>query len=320
MKYNIEGGIDFYEELYKSLDIDEDNNKTEDDNNLCLITNKELCDKFVEMECGHKFNYIPLYLDIKNHKEKYNGMEGSSTRLNVNEIRCPYCRKRQQGVLPYYEELGLEKITGVNCSDIKKQYQSYEFKKCEYLTPNPNFDPSGNNIIETDVYNNGNCKFYKCHQVGFKIGHTYNGMSAQIENYGDTKCYCWSHQKIVIKQYKKAIADKVKLEAKNAKLLAKEEAKNAKLLAKEEAKNAKQKEKEQKKNKNKENIVLGPAIIMDVSGNIMDISGNNVVEGCVEILKNGVNKGTTCGCKLYQDNMCKRHYSIKNKVTIINLI
>jgi hypothetical protein len=124
----------------------------------------------------------------------------------------------------------------------------------------------------------------------------------------------------VIKQYKKAIADKVKLEAKNAKLLAKEEAKNAKLLAKEEAKNAKQKEKEQKKNKNKENIVLGPAIIMDVSGNIMDISGNNVVEGCVEILKNGVNKGTACGCKLYQDNMCKRHYSIKNKVTIINLI
>jgi hypothetical protein len=148
MKYNIEGGIDFYEELYKSLDIDEDNNKTEDDNNLCLITNKELCDKFVEMECGHKFNYIPLYLDIKNHKEKYNGMEGSTTRLNVNEIRCPYCRKRQQGVLPYYEELGLEKITGVNCSDIKKQYQSYEFKKCEYLTPNPNFDPSGINPVK----------------------------------------------------------------------------------------------------------------------------------------------------------------------------
>ena len=72
MKYNIEGGIDFYEELYKSLDVDEDNNKTEDDKNLCLITNKPLCDKFVKMECEHKFNYIPLYLDIKNHKQKFN--------------------------------------------------------------------------------------------------------------------------------------------------------------------------------------------------------------------------------------------------------
>lgn len=315
MKYNIEGGIDFYEELYKSLDDDEDNNKTEEDKNLCLITNKQLYDKFVEMECGHKFNYIPLYLDIKNHKQKYNGMEGSSTKLNVDEIRCPYCRKRQQGVLPYYEDLGLEKITGVNWFDVKNQYQSSQFKKCEYLTPNPTFDPSGNNIVETDDYNNGNCKFHKCHQIGFKIGHSYNVHQPETENYGDTKCYCWTHKKIVIKQYKKAVADKVKLEAKNAKLLAKEEAKKKEKEEKEQNKINKNKNK-----KNKENIVLGPAVIMDVSGNIMDVSGNNIVEGCSEILKNGVNKGNACGCKLYQDNMCKRHYSIKNKVTIINLI
>jgi hypothetical protein len=309
VKYNIEGGIDFYEELYKSLDLDEDNNKTEEDKNLCLITNKPLCDKFVEMECGHKFNYIPLYLDIKNHKQKYNGMEGSSTKLHVNEIRCPYCRKRQQGVLPYYEELGLEKITGVNRFDINTHNSYSSFKKCEYLTPNPNFDPSGNNIVELDDYNNGNCKFHKCNQVGSKIGHSYNGVPVEVENYGDTKCYCWNHKKTVIKQYKKAISDKVKTDAKNAKLLAKEEAKNAKLTAKQKEKE----QKEEKKKKNKENIVLGPVVITDVSG-------NNVVEGCIEILKNGVNKGTVCGCKLYQDNMCKRHYSIKNKVTIINLI
>lgn len=306
MKYNIEGGIDFYEELYKSLDVDEDNNKTEDDKNLCLITNKPLCDKFVKMECEHKFNYIPLYLDIKNHKQKYNSMESSSTKLNIDEIRCPYCRKRQQGVLPYYEELGLEKIIGVNWFDINSNNQYSPFKKCEYLTPNPTFDPSGNNIVETDDYNNGNCKFYKCNQVGFKIGHTYNGISLGVENYGDNKNYCWTHKKIVIKQYKKAISDKVKIDAKNAKLLAKEEAKQKKKEQKEQNKNNKNKN-------NKENIVLGSAVILDMSGNIIDMSGNNVIEGCVEILKNGVNKGTACGCKLYQDNMCKRHYSIKNK-------
>jgi hypothetical protein len=313
MKYNIEGGIDFYEELYNSLDIDEDNNKTEDDKNLCLITNKPLCDKFVEMVCGHKFNYIPLYLDIKNHKQKYNGMEGSSSRLNANEIRCPYCRKRQQGVLPYYEELGLEKIIGVNLFDIKHQNPSSQYKKCEFLKINPNFDPSGNNVMETSEYNNGNCKFHKCYQSGSQIGHNY-GLQEEIENYGDSKSYCWTHKKLVIKQYKKSIADKAKEEIKNAKLLAKEEEKKKAIEEKQKAKEEKQKAK--KANKTKfisENIVLGPV-------NITDISGNNIVEGCNEILKNGINKGKPCGCKLFQDNICKRHYSIKNKIIVISLI
>ncbi len=44
-------------------------------------------------------------------------MEGKSTTLKVNEIRCPYCRKKQIGVLPYYEELIMEKINGVNHYD-----------------------------------------------------------------------------------------------------------------------------------------------------------------------------------------------------------
>jgi hypothetical protein len=116
----------------------------------------------------------------------------------------------------------------------------------------------------------------------------------------------------VIKEYKKAISDKVKIDAKNAKLLAKEEAKQKKKEQKEQNKN--NKNNNNKNKNNKENIVLGSAVIMDMSGNIIDMSGNNVIEGCVEILKNGVNKGTECGCKLYQDNMCKRHYSIKIKI------
>ena len=113
-KYIIEGGFDFYEELYKSLDIEETNEKTEEDNNLCLITNQHLTDNFVQLNCGHKFNYGPLFLDLKNHKQKFNGMEGSSSKLATDEIRCPYCRTKQKGVLPYYEELGFPKINGVN--------------------------------------------------------------------------------------------------------------------------------------------------------------------------------------------------------------
>ena len=116
-KYNIEGGIDFFSELYKSLDIEENNQKIEEDNNLCLITNQPLLDKHVKLECGHKFNYIPLFNDIKNHKQKFNNLEGCNSKLKTNEIRCPYCRYKQNGVLPYYEELNIQKINGVNFYD-----------------------------------------------------------------------------------------------------------------------------------------------------------------------------------------------------------
>ena len=57
-KYNIEGGIDFYAELYKSLDVEEE--LEEEDANVCLITNQPLTDKHVIMDCGHKFNYSYL--------------------------------------------------------------------------------------------------------------------------------------------------------------------------------------------------------------------------------------------------------------------
>ena len=67
-KYIIEGGIDFFSELYKSLDVEED--VLEDDNNKCLISNQVLTDKHVQLNCGHKFNYIELYHDFVNHKKK----------------------------------------------------------------------------------------------------------------------------------------------------------------------------------------------------------------------------------------------------------
>ena len=157
-KYIIEGGLDFYEELYKSLDIEETNEKTEEDKNLCLISNQLLTENYVQLNCGHKFNYIPLFLDLKNHKQKFNGMEGSSSKLAIDEIRCPYCRTKQKGVLPYYEELGLKKINGVN--DINpftsNKSSSYTYKTCEFISLNTLYDPSGNNPTEFDNNNSGN--------------------------------------------------------------------------------------------------------------------------------------------------------------------
>lgn len=204
-KYNIEGGIDFFNELYKSLDIEENEFKTEEDNKICLITKKPLIDKYIEMNCGHKFNYLPLFLDIKNHKQKFNNMEGGTSHLKNDEIRCPYCRKKQKGVLPYYEELDLMKINGVNYIDMNnitnyKLPTSYVY--CQYLKPNPSFDPSGNEQVETNPSNNGNCKFFKCFGIGAQINYS-DGKGLVNHNFGDDKYYCYTHKKEVIKIYKK---------------------------------------------------------------------------------------------------------------------
>ena len=308
-KYIIEGGLDFYEELYKSLDIEETNEKTEEDNNLCLITNQPLTDNFVKLNCGHKFNYIPLFLDFKNHKQKFNGMEGSSSKLATDEIRCPYCRTKQNGVLPYYEELGFPKVNGVNHINPLTTGKSTSYKTCEFVSLYTEYDPSGNNPTDFNSNNSGNCKFIKCFHTGTQLAHS-------SENYGDEKHYCWSHKKEMIKNYKKEIKDKQKAQAKKVKeeekQKAKDESKKAKEEAKEKAKEEKQKAKKSLKTKptiETENVVIGET-------NIIDLTGNT---GCIEILKSGQNKGKQCGCKIILDDLCNRHFKIKNGIIVNNI-
>jgi hypothetical protein len=291
-KYIIEGNIDFYSELYKSLDDDQDNNES---TNLCLISDKPLIENFVQMECGHKFNYLPLFLDIKNHKQKFNGLEESSSKLHADEIRCPYCRNKQKGVLPYYEEIGIPKIHGVNyinANFINNDVSKY--KPCQFLTENDAYDPSGNNPVEFGIFNKDNCKLVKCLHLGTQIIEN-QGPELGINAYGDAKHYCWFHKKIVVKKYKKAIVD-----------ASKEEIKQAKLKAKEEKLAAKEKEKQEKLNKKNQKYTQ-----------VVDAVGENVVigyiEGCGVILKTGANKGNPCGCKIFENTMCKRHNDLNNK-------
>ena len=282
-KYKIEGNLDFFDELYKSLDTEDNNEKTNDDENKCLITNQLLIDKYVTLNCGHKFNYIPLYHDIVNHKNKFNKMEGSNSKLNINEIRCPYCRKKQIGTLIYYQELGLEKINGVNFYDENVKQSKNNHHKCEYKYPNNNYDPSKEESDTNSKYlNYQHCGYYNGTQITI-----YNHENpSELITYGDTKYYCCKHKKDMIKQYKTQEKDKEKLEKKQEKDKEKLEKKQAKEL-----------EKQMKANKQLmlENVVLGPSAIESQIG-------------CVKILKTGSNKGKQCGCKFFSENMCKRHY------------
>ena len=107
--YILDSDINFYEELKKPLDV-----STSNDDNKCLITNEELEDNHVVLECNHKFNYLPIYLDILKNKTKNSYNMFSTTEYYIT---CPYCRNKQKKTIPYYEGIvGVDKIVGVNCS------------------------------------------------------------------------------------------------------------------------------------------------------------------------------------------------------------
>ena len=126
MKYNVEGEIDFYAELNKTLDtlpapIEED------DTNKCLITRLPLVDGFVRMECGHSFNYLPLYNElVQQQKPSICGY------AKMGRIVCPFCRHSQQTFLPYNPAFKL--VIGVNLYPVKLLRQD-TVQLCQETTP-----------------------------------------------------------------------------------------------------------------------------------------------------------------------------------------
>lgn len=200
MKYIIQGDIDFYKELKNSLN---DNIELNNDDNKCLITNTDLTEFYIELKCGHKFNYGPLYKDIYNFKKKFNNMEQLRFKLKINEVRCPYCRKVQSELLPYYDNLPYPKEHGVNFLDPKKTdcfirntavNSNYQ---CEYETIIN--DVSGNTFIQK-------CFNYGCIQNKLK------------EKYCINKKYCYQHKLAVTKELKEKEKEKIKLEKEKIKL------------------------------------------------------------------------------------------------------
>jgi len=295
-KYNIEGNMNFYDELYKSLD-----NVDEYKNDVCLITNEPLTENYVTLECNHKFNYIPLFNDIKNHKKKFNNLE--AFRLTQNEIRCPYCRHKQKKLLPYYESMGEEmKVLGVN------------------VLPEP---PPGWEI--------GICSFHEEGSEEMKY------CSINVILLSDNKKYCKHHCHAMKCRLKKEAEKKEKQEAKQKE---KEKVKKLKEELKQKVKEAKeqekQKAKEEKVSKKKMNNTEDCKVYKNKKIKIeteteteteTNNNGNNINENtdelkndnenvvissqtCIHMIKYGQNKGHQCKGKVYLMGICKRHYNL----------
>lgn len=108
MNYTIEDNIDFFSILKNELEA----KPVENTENVCLITHQPLEDTYITLECGHKFNYFSIYNEVINQKNIENYLE--TTHLLINQLKCPYCRKITNKLLPYIEHPLVSYKKGVN--------------------------------------------------------------------------------------------------------------------------------------------------------------------------------------------------------------
>ena len=139
------------------------------------------------MNCGHMFNYVPLYKDLINQKNKFQMLDNDKLALQV--IRCPYCRSKQNTLLPYYELPEVKKIHGINWLDEECMKNTYYKGLCEFVSP----------------YFDGN--YLHC-------------VNNYVIKMADGKSYCFHHQitmtKQLLKEKEKKEKAKQKEEAKKA--------------------------------------------------------------------------------------------------------
>lgn len=117
--------MDFYTLLYETISNDSDCNLDNDDLSLCLITNEPLEEHYITLYCGHSFNYESLYREIIQQKRKKSSNE--IRHLRLHEIKCPYCRNIQRGILP--PNPLFESLYGVNTPEELSMFT----EKCSYV-------------------------------------------------------------------------------------------------------------------------------------------------------------------------------------------
>lgn len=99
MNYILEGNLDFNSELVKAICNDND-----DKIQKCLISNDKLEANHVTLKCNHKFNYINIFSEVFKQKRQNSSLE--TQKLNKFQIKCPYCRNIQTGILPFSHIFG----------------------------------------------------------------------------------------------------------------------------------------------------------------------------------------------------------------------
>lgn len=314
-KYQLEGNINFYDELFKSLDNDSD-----DEDSLCLISGLPLTNNMVELECKHKFNYEPLYKEICKQKLVYKTYTidtlTKQLALKFKEscldyfIKCPYCRNIQFNILPYYEDLGYEKIYGVNSLDKTLPSALVKIGSSHYhpAYSGPYYGSDDYTFLMFGtLFKKGQC----CENIA-ELCLCNSKYVGTIPN--TNLSYCKYHYKNGLRKYKLSEKKKIVDEKNKQKELVNKQ--------KEEVLNERKKLFDEKNNeriakglpllkrlpiikKNIENLVQS---VQQIGQYVPDDEQEKKV-GCKSILKTGINKGKQCGCqKINENGLCKRHF------------
>jgi hypothetical protein len=320
VKYIIEGGINFYEELYKSFD--EPDIEAEETDNLCQITGLPLVDRFITLECNHKFNYSALYKEIYKQKFIFNTYTCStltdSEQVKFKDakkdyfIKCPYCRNIQFTLLPYYDDMEHEKRYGINSLEMTQSDSNYLIK------------PKHNNYSFMSygyTFSNGTCCKVLGNVDGKDIYCSAKMSSLVVEM---NKSFCCQHIRSEVKQYniekKKKEKEDLKKQKEDAREALKKQKEEAKLLLKLKA--SLQKIAKKGKPTTVQNLVTNQALnietfVPDINEVINADINANAVDGCQSVLKTGLKKGQKCGAKISVNcpGFCLRH---KPKIEIEN--
>jgi len=124
--------------------------------NICLISKEPLHPNHITLSCNHKFNYIPIYKEVLYQKTKFNNLY-EVTKLNYDQIKCPYCRTITNKLLPFipYPCVKLAKnihSSGSNCIPVAK---------CSHVIKKHNGDGDGGG----DAKCNKNALYYETENV-----------------------------------------------------------------------------------------------------------------------------------------------------------
>jgi hypothetical protein len=203
--------------------------------------------------------------------------------LKSSDIRCPYCRNVQKKLLPYVE--GYPKVHGVNYYD-------------ETTSKTKHFCKMNSIKLVNDGYILGDC-CYENSKNG-ENGEVVKCTNNMVKMFTNNKFYCPLHKYAMIKKIMQE--NKMKLKA---------EKNNAKEVEKMKKLEEKKKLKAEKSKKSKLNSLVN----LDENVVITNETG-----GCSQLLKTGINKGTSCNCKIFKDGICKRHYGLLDKKKVITIV
>jgi len=161
--YKIEDDLDFYNELQKILNSESSENTIIQNNNfenICLLSYEKLEPNHVTLDCKHTFNYLPIYQEVMNQKNKntnkdpFFNIQYEVTKLSENQIKCPYCRSITNKILPFIQYKGVKRCKGVNyppdlCMSTCKCTYTNDKNKLKPITCNMNalFYPEENLLL-----------------------------------------------------------------------------------------------------------------------------------------------------------------------------